>query len=175
MLVKFVLFITLIISPQLALSQIYKCKNSSGKTIYSEATCASGTKGFELYLETNVIDSSALRDRIAREKIYKSTVTEQSITSNNSEYSDNLMPDFDKHTRLRSLQIDMHDDNGTYEKKADAKTEQRYLSSDSVHSLSYSDEVLRRNLKIDLVSPDQSKRSSAMRSLDALYTKYQYP
>ncbi|OGV76359.1 MAG: hypothetical protein A3I83_05445 [Methylotenera sp. RIFCSPLOWO2_02_FULL_45_14] len=69
----------------------------------------------------------------------------------------------------------MADNNGTYEKKADANNERRYLSSNPVHNLSHDDEILRRNLKIDLGSPDQSKRSSAMSLLIALYTKYQFP
>ena len=128
-----------------------------------------------MYLEPNVIDSSALRERIAREKTYKTTASDRSTTTSSSERSDNIMPDYDKQNRLRSLRIDMADNNGTYEKKADANNERRYLSSNPVHNLSHDDEILRRNLKIDLGSPDQSKRSSAMSLLIALYTKYQFP
>ncbi len=86
-----------------------------------------------------------------------------------------MMSDYDKQTRLRSLQIDMADNNVTYEKKADAKNEQRYLSSNPVGNLSYDDNVLKTNLKIDLGSQVQSKRSRAMGLLTTLYVKYQYP
>lgn len=172
MFVRTVLFISLIFLPQFALSQIYKCKNSNGKITYSEVPCTSGTKGSELYLEPNIIDSSALRERIARDKTYKTTVTDRSITTNNSEPSSDLMSDYDKQTRLRGLQIDMADNNGTYEKKADAKNELRYLSNSAVRNLSYDDDVLRKNLKIDLGSTEQSKRSKAMSLLAALYDKY---
>lgn len=172
MLIKPILFIALIFLPQLASSQIYKCINSNGKTTYSEESCISSIKGSELYLEPNVIESSALRDRIARENTYKTTVTKQSITTSNSEDSNDMMSDYDKKTRLRSLQIDMASNGGTYEEKVDARNEHRYLSKNSVRNLSYDDDVSRRNLKIDLGSSDHSKRSKAMNLLNALYATY---
>lgn len=54
---KFILVIALSVLPQITFSQIFKCKNPSGKVIYSEETCPAGTIGSEVYLESNTIDS----------------------------------------------------------------------------------------------------------------------
>ena len=54
---KFILVIALSVLPQITFSQIFKCKNPSGKVIYSEETCPAGTIGSEVYLESNAIDS----------------------------------------------------------------------------------------------------------------------
>lgn len=82
------------------------------------------------------------------------------------------MSTYDKQIRLRELSIDMKDDRAFSEKRTDAKNEYAYLSGVAVHSLSYENELKRRDLKLDLNSPDISKRSNAFQALLALYNRY---
>lgn len=169
---KFILFIAIFLFPQLALSQIYKCKNTKGKIIYSEATCPSGTKGAELYLEPNIIDNSALRRQIATQKMYREP-TSQAGTMNNSDSSDGLMSEYEKQIRLRELQIDMKNDQASSERKADARNEHSYLLRGQIKNLSYDNELKRRNLKVDLESYDKLKRMNALSLLASIYIAYQ--
>lgn len=170
---KTTILLFLIATPQLAFSQIYKCKSLSGKVIYSEEACPTGTKGSEISLEPNVIDSSALRDRISRDKAHVSKAdliqsnSPQSITDSSS-----IMSEHERSTRLRALAIDMGDTKAFYEKIADAKNEHNILQSSSVKPLSNDTEIKRRNLKLDLDNPDPTKRSSAYRLLSKLYAEY---
>lgn len=171
---KFITCILLTLLPQLTFAAIYKCKTSSGKTVYSESECPSNTSGTQINLDSNVIDSSAIRNKIANEKTHSNNVNSKSTPAINTRPSDNLMTTHDKQLRLSGLSIDMNDDRAFSEKIVDAKNEHAYLSGTAVHNLSYEDELKRRNLKIDLNSPDASKRSNAFQELLTLYKKYTY-
>lgn len=171
--VKLILFVVLSLLPQLAWSQIYKCKNTNGEITYSEKLCPSGTIGAPLYLEPNTIESSELRRQIATQKKYETTPSLQTKTTINSESSDTLMSEDEKKIRLRGLLIDMNDEKASYEKKADARNEHGYLFRNQALNLSYDDELKRRNLKVDLGSHDKSKRLNALRLLSAIYVNYQ--
>lgn len=171
---KLLLFIVIALLPQLAVSQIYKCENSNSKITYSEEPCPSGTKGESIYLEPNTIESSELRRQIEAQEIYAPT-SYQAKTTRNAESPDNLMFKYNKKNRVRALQIDINTNNSYYEKIADAKNELSYLRKNPVYSLSIDDELKRRNLKVDLQSPNDLKRSNALHLLFALYVKYQFP
>lgn len=177
MIAKFLVLLSLIASPQLAFSQIFKCKTLAGKIIYSEEKCSSSTSGSEIILDPNIIDSSALRNRISRDKLnanssnsYQTTTTETTTKSSNQHMSEH-----DRNTRLRALTIDMSDTKAFFEKKADARNESSILQSPNIFPLSYDDEVKRRNLKIDLDSTDSTKRSLAYGLLGDLYNAYLLP
>lgn len=172
---KFILIIILSVLPQIAFSQIFKCKNSNGKVIYSEESCPKGTIGSEIYLESNTIDSSALRKNINAQKTTSNITPSQNTTSTNSASSDNLMSEHDKQNRLWALLLDMKNGSAYYEKQADAKNEHACLLNKTVYNLSYENELNRSNLKIDLGSINSSTRSIALQQLSAIYFKYQYP
>jgi hypothetical protein len=157
---------------QLALAGVYKCKSSSGKTIYSESECPSGTSGSQINLDANIIDSSAIRNKISEKKTYSTNTNYQSTAATSTRSAGDFMSNYDKEIRLRELSIDMKDDRAFSEKRTDAKNEYAYLSGFAVHSLSYENELKRRNLKIDLNSSDISKRSNAFRTLLTIYNKY---
>jgi hypothetical protein len=157
---------------QFTLAGVYKCKSASGKTIYSESECPSGTSGSQINLEANVIDSSAIRNKISEQKTYSTNTNYQSTAATSNRSAENLMTTYDKQTRLRELSIDMKDDRAFSEKRSDAKNEYAYLSGVAVHSLSYENELKRRDLKLDLNSSDISKRSNAFQALLALYNRY---
>jgi len=165
-------FIFLVFLPQIAFCQVYKCKSPAGKTIYSESECPSGTIGTQLDLDPNVIDSSALRNRIQQEKSYASSAYSQPAASGNHLVSGNIMSPHDRQRRLRELLMDMNNDAASYEKQADARNEHAYLVSENVLSLSYESELKRRNYKVDLSSSESAKRSHAMRELSAIYREY---
>ena len=169
MFVKCALFAMFFLNSQFAISQIYKCKDARGKVIYSEESCSLGTKGVELDVEPNVMDSSAIRRQIASKKVYKQVPVEDQIAAGN------LMNSYDKELRLRELNIDIKNDQATWERKADAKNEFNYLNISQVYSLSYENELKRRNLKVDLESYDKPKRANALRLLHEIYVKYQSP
>lgn len=157
---------------QLALAGVYKCKSASGKTIYSESECPFGTSGSQINLDANIIDSSAIRNKISEKKTYSTNTNYQSTAATSNTSAGNLMSTYDKQIRLRELSIDMKDDRAFSEKRTDAKNEYAYLSGVAVHSLSYENELKRRDLKLDLNSPDISKRSNAFQALLALYNRY---
>ncbi|MES2180607.1 MAG: DUF4124 domain-containing protein [Pseudomonadota bacterium] len=174
MVVKFILVIALSILPQIAFSQIFKCKHSTGKLIYSEEPCPAGTKGSELYLEPNTISSSPVRRNITTQKTNSDTNSDQN-TASNSDSLDNIMSEYDRQNRIWGLQIDMKNNNGYYEKQADARNEHAWLLKNPVHNLTYDNELKRSNLKVDLTSTNSLTRSNALQLLAALYFKYQYP
>jgi hypothetical protein len=157
---------------QLALAGVYKCKSASGKTIYSESECPSGTSGSQINLDPNIIDSSSMRNKISEQKTYSANTNYQFAASASNRSTGNLMTTHDKQIRLRELSIDMKNDRAFSEKRADAKNEYAYLSGAAVHTLSYENELMRRNLKIDLDSPDVSKRSNAFQELISIYNRY---
>ena len=164
------LFILLALLPQLALSQVYKCTDSKGKITYSESRCSQSTKGSEIYLDPNVIDSSSIRDRIANDKLNAFSSPSSNIKSTRP-----LMTDCDKQNRLSGLKIDFDDLKGTPEKRTDAQNEYNLLSRNQVYGLSYDHELERRNLKVDLQSYDRSRRLNARLLLSTLYMKYLSP
>ena len=164
------LFILLALLPQLALSQVYKCTDSKGKITYSESPCSQSTKGSEIYLEPNVIDSSSIRDRIATDKLNVFSTSSSDIKSTRP-----FMSDSDKQNRLSALKIDFDDLKGTPEKRSDALNEYKLLSRNHVYSLSYDYELERRNLKVDLQSYDRLRRLNAQQLLSTLYMKYLSP
>ena len=157
---------------QLVLAGVYKCKSASGKTIYSESECPFGTSGSQINLDANIIDSSAIRNKISEKKTYSTNANYQSTAATSTRSVENLMPAHDKEIRLRELSIDMKDDRAFSEKRTDAKNEYAYLSGVAVHSLSYENELKRRDLKIDLNNPDISKRSKAFQELLSIYHRY---
>jgi len=125
-----------------------------------------------LDLDPNVIDSSALRNRILQEKAYSGIAGSQPAAPGNNLVSRNIMPPHDRQRRLRELLMDMNNDAAPYEKQADARNEHAYLVSENVLSLSYESELKRRNYKVDLNSSESAKRSYAMRELSAIYREY---
>lgn len=172
MLIKFILMGVLALLPQAAFSQIFKCKGTKGKVTYSNEPCASGTKGGEIFLESNVIDTPELRNLIKKQKSRPQSTANQAVGANNSELSYNMMTSYDKELRVRELKIDMKNLQGSYEKRADATTEYNYLAKNPVLSLSYEDELKRRNLKVDLENYSQTTRHIAMQQLTEVYRKY---
>jgi len=171
-LIRVLLIMFCMLFSQFALAGVYKCKSSSGKTIYSESECPSGTSGSQINLDANIIDSSAIRNKTSEKKTYSTNTNYQPTIATSARSSGDFMSNYDKEIRLRELSIDMKDDHIFSEKRADAKNEYAYLSGVAVHSLSYENELMRRNLKIDLNSPDISKRSNAFQKLLTLYYKY---
>ncbi|MDI1308111.1 MAG: hypothetical protein PSV17_01585 [Methylotenera sp.] len=158
--------------PQIAFSQIYKCVNSQNKIIYSEAPCSSSMKGGEVIVEPNVIDNSGLRRQITTQKITQKNVTTQNSNEVNSESIASRMSAYEKEIRFRELNIDMHNQQSAAERRWDAENEHRYLTNSRGNSLSYGDELKRRNLKVDLDSYDRSKRNEALHLLTEIYAKY---
>ena len=173
--VKFFLIIALSVLPQIAFSQIFKCKTPIGKIIYSEESCPSGTKGSEVNLESNTIDTPSLKRNIRTQKTNSDINSFENITTSNSAPLDNLMSEYDRQNRIWALLIDMKNGNGYYEKQADARNEHAWLLKNTVHNLSSENELKRSNLKVDLGSTNSSTRSSALQQLSAIYFKYQYP
>ena len=172
MLIKNIVIFSIVLLPQVALSQVYKCKTAKGKVIYSEEKCASGTRGEQLDLEENVLDNSAFRNQIAIKKSQQNSGSTQITNSESYLASANQMSTYDKELRLRALKMDMIDQQSSIESREDARNEYRYLNKNSVKSLSYEDELMRRNLKVDLESYDLSKRGKAVGLLNQIYTKY---
>ena len=164
------LLFLLAILPQLALSQVYKCTDIKGKITYSESPCSQSTKGSEIYLDPNVIDSSSIRERIANDKLNVFSTSSSDIKSTRP-----LMSDSDKQNRLSALKIDFDDLKGTPEERTDAQNEYNLLLRNQVYSLSYDHELERKNLKVDLQSYDRSRRLNARLLLSTLYMKYLSP
>jgi len=158
--------------PHIAFSQIYKCKSPTGKTIYSESVCPNGTQGSQIELDSNVIDNSSLRHKILQDKNYTKSNTSQPTSSNNNLTLRNFMSSHDRELRLREVMIDMNSESPFNEKKADARNEHSYLAKQNIYSLSYESELKRRNLKVDLSSPDSVKRSNALQQLSTIYIEY---
>jgi hypothetical protein len=171
-LINIATLVPLLLLPQIAFSQIYKCKSPTGKTIYSESICPSGTQGSQMELDSNIIDNSSLRNKILQNKNYAKSNTSQPTSSSNNRALKNFMTSYDRELRLREVMIDINGDSPFYEKKADAKNEYSYLEKKDIHSLSYESEVKRRNFKIDLSSPDSPKRTNALRQLSIIYLEY---
>jgi hypothetical protein len=166
------MLISLLLSPLIAASQIYKCKSSTGKTIYSESECPNGTQGSQIELGSNLIDNSSVRNKILQDKNFAKGNTTQPTTSSNNLALRNFMSSYDRELRLREVMIDINGDSPFYEKKADARNEHTYLVKQNIYSLSYESELKRRNFKVDLSSPDSIKRSNALRHLSTIYTEY---
>lgn len=164
--------ISFLLLPQIAFSQIYKCKSPTGKTIYSESTCPNGTQGSQIELDSNIIDNSSLRNKVLQDKNYAKSNTYQPTTSSNNLALQNFMSSYDRELRLREVMIDMNGESPFYEKKADARNEYSYLQKQNIHSLSYESEIKRRNFKVDLSSPDSIRRSNALQQLSTIYIEY---
>ncbi|MGB4811146.1 MAG: DUF4124 domain-containing protein [Methylophilaceae bacterium] len=171
MFLKVLLATMMAVLPQIALSQIYKCKNTQGKTTYSEFPCTSGTKGKEVNIEPNIIDNSGQRKQIAIQKSRENLVSIKNSTESNREQN-NLMTEYDKTLRIRELKMDMNNLQSSHENRVDATNEFRYLNKNQVNSLSYDDELKRSNLKVGLESTVQTNRSKAMTLLTQIYVKY---
>lgn len=146
-------------------ADIYKCKNSNGKIVYSEAQCPSNTVGSRIAIVQNVIDSTDLRRQMANSK------NQASVTTVAAEAEDFMSP-YKRDTRIRELNISIKDEMATYEKREDARRELAYLENSSPKDLSYELEQQRRNWKVQLTDFDRQKRGNALSALASIYTNY---
>ena len=154
-------------------AQVYKCKNSAGKITYSESTCPKNMSGGEIIIEPNVIDSTYIRGKIESQKIQKtnsSVITVTTETFNNS--TAHYMSDYDLDIRLKQLKVQMSDQSAFSEKISDAKNEYAQLESGHPKSLSHDLKQKRKNLKVDLTHPEQTKRQAALSGLTTIYFNY---
>lgn len=169
MLIKIMLVTVFISQANLAIAQVYKCKNSKGKITYSESVCPSNAVGNELIMDPNIIDSSESRRQVQAQKDYQIKSLNKVVGTNADASYVDFMSSYLKENRKRELSIDMSDDTSYYEKRADAKNEFQYMNKDNVKYLPQEIELKRRNLKVDLGSAERSKRSEALSSLSSLY------
>ncbi|HYN53272.1 MAG TPA: DUF4124 domain-containing protein, partial [Methylotenera sp.] len=149
MLIKIMLVTALISQSNIALAQVYKCKNSKGKITYSESACPSNAVGNELIIDPNILDSSESRRQVHAQKNYQIKSSNNVVETNTDASYVDFMSNYQKETRIRELKIDMTDETAYYEKRADAKNEFQYVSKSNVKYLSQELELKRRNFKVD--------------------------
>lgn len=163
--------------PQTVFAEIYKCKTSKGKVIYSESPCE-GMTSQRMDMIDNSLDSSGLRREVRNSKataVTNSSVSgnqETTITGTTTTLAAQTMSEYDKHNRIRENIVTSRSIVATSEKKSDALNENEILNKTVVNDLGYEDNVKRRNLKVDLNSIDRPKRYRAMSQLSSLYSKY---
>jgi len=163
--------------PQTVFAEIYKCKTSKGKIIYSESPC-DGMTSQRMDVIDNSLDSSSLRREAKNSSttvVTNSSVSgnqETTITRTTTASTAQPMSEQDKQNRIRENQVVSRSLTATDEKKNDAMYENTRLNKTVVNALDHEDNVERSNLKVDLDSMDQPKRSNAMNKLQSLYNKY---
>lgn len=171
---SFLLLIFMGAFSQSVFAEIYKCKGPNGKIIYSESPCK-GMSSERMDILDNAIDSSTLRREI--DNSHNSAAT-QSYSSASQQITTTaiqnvqVMSDKDKQNRIRDNIVAYRSDAASPEKKEDAQYENTALNKAIVNELSYEDNLMRRNLKVDLNNADQTKRYNAMYKLRAIYSKY---
>src|SRR5665647_2841680 len=163
--------------PQTVFAEIYKCKTSNGKIIYSESPCK-GMTSQPMEVIDNSLDSSNLRREAKNPSttvVTNSSVSgnqETTITGTTTTSAAQPMSEYDKQNRIKENLVVSRSNTATWEKKSDALYENSMLNKPVVKALDYDDIVERSNLKVDLDSMDQPKRNRAMNQLRSLYSKY---
>lgn len=148
-------------------ADVYKCKSSSGKIIYSESPCE-GMPVEKMEILDNSIDSSRLRREANSFRANGSIVSESAKPVSTTE----LMSDFDRKKRIEENIVTSKSVSAFSERKNDALYENGRLSRARVKALSYEDSKKRANLKVDLGSLDYRKRQEAAAKLITLYQNY---
>ncbi|HSI37891.1 MAG TPA: DUF4124 domain-containing protein, partial [Methylotenera sp.] len=92
-------------------AEIYKCKNSSGRIVYSESKCPSNTIGNPIVIVPNVIDSAELRRQIASNR-NETQIISTSIPDNKPE----VMSSYKREIRIRELNVSASDESASREK-----------------------------------------------------------
>lgn len=146
-------------------ASIYKCKNSSGKTIYSESPCSSNYSVLDLDENQNVIESSNLRKFIRKNR-------EVNVSNEVSQTGTDPMTPHEITTRIRALKLKINDSSSLPEEREDANTEYQFINQAQPKRLSYDLEQKRRNLKVDLTSSQQATRREAVSKLRNIYLNY---
>lgn len=160
--------------PQTVFAEIYKCKTSNGKIIYSESPCK-GMTSQPMEVIDNSLDSSNLRSEAKNSSttvFTNSPVSGTTSARTTTTLAAQQMSEHDKQNRIRENLIVSRSITATSEKISDALYENAMLNKPVVNALDYDDNVMRSNLKVDLDSLDQPKRDRAMNQLRSLYSKY---
>ena len=144
-------------------AEIYKCKTSKGKVIYNEVPCEDKPSQ-TVDISDNTMDGAKLQQEFKSSRNQPSGNQPSSTTS--------LMSVHDKEILIRGNVVSSKSTTAYSEKISDALNENAYLNRVSVRSMSFDNALLRKNLKVDLDSQDQTKRIKAMSSLNALYGLY---